>query len=287
MSSYSECGERYRLSRQYRLDDKTWWVTLAGSAGHEITEAFDRGEVTADEAEAMFPKVFARHEKEWRGEIRASGRVTKGLTQNGGPSKKDKDWCLHYFPTFIRNYTDWRESSDWFVLDVNGAPAIELSTTPELGGGASRGFVDRVFVAPPANPLAGAVLGSDADSTGHELVIVDLKFGNTPSSTVQLGSYRVALLREYGIEVNRGAYYMAAKGELIEHDLSAYTPEYMDSLYEQAWRGITAGVFLPNVSSFCGTCGVKDYCRAVGGEKAGEIPALEVDLGMPEVFTGS
>lgn len=146
----------------------------------------------------------------------------------------------------------------------DGRLAIELPLTVDLGNGPQLGYVDRVFITPQ----------------GH-IVIVDIKTGNAPTSQLQLGVYRVALLKAYGIEADYGTYWMGSDGEITSlSDLTHFTPEYVEGLFEMAWKGIEAGVFLPNVTSMCGSCGVRDYCRAVKGRLAGSLP-VEVKMLPP------
>ena len=291
LSSYAECGERFRLERLYGIKSGTWWVTLAGSAGHTVTELFDRGELAIEDMEDAWVAEFAKEEakavEEGR-EIRASGRMNKtGLSKSGGPNKKDKDWCLHFFPGFVQNYVDWRLATGWEIWSDDEHVGIELPIDAPMADENFKGFVDRVFVVPTDfSDLTAAVLrGGDEVPDTTMLVCVDLKFGNTPSSSMQLGTYRVGLLKQYGIDMAKGTYFMAADGKPTSlTDLSRYTPEFIEAQYEMAWRGIRAGVFLPNVSSFCNSCGVREYCRAYGGQDADRFPLLEVDQGMPDTL---
>jgi hypothetical protein len=127
------------------------------------------------------------------------------------------------------------------------------------GGYRTVGFIDRIYLTPE-----------------NRILILDLKSGQVPKSKIQLGIYKVGLKRKHELEAELGAYWMASDGELTSlTDLTIYSDSYIDSLFEQAARGINAGVFLPNVSAMCNGCGVKRYCRAVGGELALSIPMRE------------
>lgn len=293
LSSYAECGEKYRLSRIYHRDNSTWWTTLGGSVGHELTEKWDLGLIDSEDAKAAFPKELDRHVAEFYeragkdGVIKASGREGKSLTKTGGPNKKDRGWVEHYFPQFMQHYFDWRLTSGWTLLEIEGfGPAVEVPLEVDLGGEPSKGYIDRIFVAPQENPLGAALLGS-ADESLPEVVIMDLKFGQPPASQLQLKNYYVGLERQYGIRADRGCYYcVSSTAPMPSLDYSTVEAEFLDALYEQAWRGIRAGVFLPNVSSFCGSCSVREYCAAVGGSKAKQVPYLEEDLAAPEGLFG-
>lgn len=287
LASYAECGERWRLERGFKIKSGTWWSSVAGTAIHELTELYDRGELKlpsqekklspseAAELDADFiRKAFERRldraemkARERDGEIKPSGKVRKGFTKDGGPNKKDREWWLLFGPDYVRRYIEWRTLTRWEVAIMpDGRLAIELPVTVDIGGDPQLGFIDRVFITPQG-----------------DIVIVDLKNGNAPTSTLQLGVYRVALWKAYGIEAHFGTYWMGSDGEVTAmHDLKEYTEEYIDALFSMAWRGIRAGVFLPNVTSLCRGCGVRDWCRAQKGKLADKLPVEVPVLPSPK-----
>lgn len=257
LSSYVECGERWRFDRLFEVRTSTWFATVAGSAIHEITEAIDRG-LPEEPFKDVFDRLLAV-ERENGIEVKPSGKVLKNVGPTGGPNKKDYDWYLHYGPLFITSYAEWRDANPHLVIATlpDGSPAIEVSLTADIGGDTFRGYIDRVFL----------------DTSSMTYILVDLKTGNDPSSNLQLGAYRVGLLREYGIEAAQGGFWSAPKGTLgYLVDLSVYSESYIDAQFEMAWRGIRASVFLANPGNFCNACDAKPYCRAVGGRDAVLFP---------------
>lgn len=141
----------------------------------------------------------------------------------------------------------------------DGKPGIEIPFTVEIDGEKVVGFIDRIYLTPE-----------------NKILILDLKTGQVPKSKIQLGVYKVGLMKVYGLEAELGAYWMAGDGELTPlTDLTMYSESFISSLFEQAWRGIRANVFLPNVTAMCNGCGVKRYCRAMGGELALSVPIRE------------
>lgn len=264
LTTYAECGEKWRLEKGYKLNNRTWFASVAGSAIHNITELRDLvrlgkydGEIPTFEEE--FDRLLAE-EDEKGVQVVASGRVLKAIGTTGGPNKKDREWWLQYGPEYLDNWEKWIEESDWTLAVMpDGRPGIEIGIDVQVGSEPLRGYIDRVMI----------------DKRGR-VAVVDLKSGAVPKSKLQLGTYKVGLEREYGIEADFGAYWIASTGDLTPLvDLSQFSSTFIDSLYEQAWRGIRAGVFLPNVTSMCNGCGVKDYCRAFGGELAITIPNRE------------
>lgn len=262
LSTYAECGEKWKLERMYGISTTTWYATVAGSAIHTITERYDRGEWTAEQAVALFQYTFDRliaKEQEKGVYIKASGKKLVKIGDTGGPDKKDYTWWLEYGPQYVQAWIDWRADNPHLVLLTmpDGTPAIEVEVDAPLGGEPNKGFIDRVF----------------RDVASGEIIVVDLKTGNDPAGNLQLGQYGVSLRRQYGIEATSGAYWSAQKGGLNPPvDLSIFSDSYVDYLYEAAWAGIRAGVFLPNTSGNCRTCDGAPFCRAIGGRAAQVYP---------------
>lgn len=237
---------------------------MAGSAIHEITEALDLDSLGRWGKDIpVFKEVFDQFlaKEEDRGiEVKASGRKLKSIGKGGGPNKKDYNWWLEYGPPMIERYRQWRQDSGYSIAVMpDGEPGIEIAINVDFAGERQLGFIDRIFI--------------DQD---YQPVIVDLKTGNVPQSIIQLGVYRVGIMRKYDLDIRQGSYWMGGDGELTGIvDLSHFSPDYMDNLFGMAWKGIRAGVFLPNVSNMCAGCPVRDSCRAVGGNVSITVPLIE------------
>lgn len=264
LSTYTECGERWRLERLYNVPSESWLATVAGTAVHEVTELMDLVEIGAsDDAIPTFKEVFDREiaYAEAKGtKLRVSGKKLTKASMAGGPAKKDYAWWLEFGPQMVEGWADWKAEMDWTLATMpDGSPGIEIDLAQPMAGRPFKGFIDRLYI------------------TGMgELVIIDLKSGNLPSNDLQLGEYRVGLYRQHGLLADWGAYWMGTTGRLTSlKDLTRYTEGYVDHLYEMAWRGIEAGVFLPNLSSSCVTCGVRDFCRPFGGVQSYRIQPFE------------
>jgi len=98
--------------------------------------------------------------------------------------------------------------------------------------------------------------------------VVDFKTGkSTPDSAMQLGIYACLMEMQFGIRPTRGYFYSARDAKFEEAEgLSRWTIPVMTELFAQFARGLEAEVYLPNIGMACSSCGVKDYCYAVGGE---------------------
>jgi len=349
ISTYAECGEKYRLEKLHKVGTGTWWATIAGKAVHYITELRDRieilGEVPWDEVTDGYINVndqpsplptfrqafdyFLAKEGHEGQEIKASGR--KGLNDYsflGGPSGRDQEWWYRFGPQYVDAWVAWRDQvidAGWQLLEV------EVDFEVELGGYRVIGSIDRVFFIP---------------ETG-QIIIVDLKTGaNEPSDSIQLVTYREGLRKSLFVDADQGNYVFfrwvdgekpelpekpagrrpgkvqlekaqsadeagqpsAEQLEILERqrafeawdeavqaasttplepgrveafanygtDLAAYPTEFVERVYQQARVGIENQVFPFNTSDNCERrCGVFEFCRAVGGRRAGEYPIFE------------
>lgn len=253
MSSYLDCGERFFLERIARVpQQKAWWL-VGGSAFHLATELLDKGEVGDPIAawQMAWAEQYAKDVTEAGidpADMKAGGRATKQW-----PLKENADWWFANGLEMVNNYYRWRGqmfAQGWvFLLMPGDTAAVEVPIQLVLNDVLVKGYIDRVMVNPDG-----------------EVIVVDLKTGShTPASTLQLGIYALGLERAIGVRPLLGAYYMARKAELTEpSSLLHYSPELVGKWFGQAKTGIESELFVPHVTSLCGTCSVRPYCSAFG-----------------------
>jgi hypothetical protein len=96
-----------------------------------------------------------------------------------------------------------------------------------------------------------------------KLVVVDLKTAkNTPTSTLQLGFYKVGLEKTFGVGIEFGTYYMSRDSGTSEMiDLSSYTYDKLEYLVSGFDKARKAGIFLPNTNSCQYMCGLTAHCQ--------------------------
>lgn len=173
---------------------------------------------------------------------RVGGRATKA-----NPNKEDVNFWQAQGPKWVDAYIAWRKTnSNWKIWTApDGNPGIELALTPIVKDVPVKMIIDRVF------------------EVNGELVIVDLKTSqNTPTSSLQLGFYKLGLEMQFGIEVKWGTYYMSRGNNISEMvDLSEYTHDKMEYLIETFDKARKAALFLPNTNSCQYMCGLTDYCQ--------------------------
>jgi hypothetical protein len=173
---------------------------------------------------------------------RVGGRATKA-----NPNKEDVTFWQSAGPRWVEGYIAWRKTNpDWKIWTApDGNPGIELALTPIVNGVAVKMIIDRVF------------------EVNGELVIVDLKTSqNTPTSSLQLGFYKLGLEQQFGREIKWGTYYMSRGNNISEMvDLSEYTYDKMEYLITQFDKARKSAIFLPNTNSCQYMCGLTEYCQ--------------------------
>jgi hypothetical protein len=173
---------------------------------------------------------------------RVGGRATKA-----NPQKEDVNFWQSTGPQWVQAYIDWRKANpEWKLWKTpQGAPAIELAMLPEFAGVPVKMILDRVF------------------EVNGELVIVDLKTSQqTPTNTLQLGFYKVGILKTFGIDVKWGTYWMARQhGVSPLVSLEQYTEDKLEYLVAGFDKARKAGIFLPNTNNCQYKCGLTAHCQ--------------------------
>lgn len=173
---------------------------------------------------------------------RVGGRATKA-----NPNKEDQDFWQTAGPRWVEGYIEWRKANpNWKIwVAPDGNPGIELALSPVVAGVPVKMIIDRVF------------------EVDGQLVICDLKTSQqTPSSSLQLGFYKMGIEQTFGVEVKWGNYYMARGNSTSEMvDLSGYTFDKMEYLIQKFDVARKAGVFLPNTNNCQYMCGLTEYCQ--------------------------
>jgi hypothetical protein len=173
---------------------------------------------------------------------RVGGRATKA-----NPQKEDVNFWQATGPQWVQAYIDWRKANpNWKLWKTpQGVPAIELAMLPEFAGVPVKMILDRVF------------------EVNGELVIVDLKTSQqTPTNTLQLGFYKVGILKTFGIDVKWGTYWMARQhGVSPLVSLEQYTEDKLEYLVAGFDKARKAGVFLPNTNNCQYKCGLTAHCQ--------------------------
>jgi RecB family exonuclease len=177
-----------------------------------------------------------------------------GKVSTAKPNKEDKAWWDENGKKMFFDFINaWQESHFELWVSEDNVPGVEIEFNQMFGTVPIKAFADAMVVTP-----AG------------ELAVVDFKTGSyMPDSSMQLGVYACCMEMQYGVRPTKGYFYSARKGLFLEASgLDRWTIPVMTEMFEQFARGLEAEVHLPNLNMMCGSCGVKDYCYAYGGQLA-------------------
>lgn len=272
LNTLRSCGERYRLTRIWNVPETPSFAQAGGSAVHSWTEDWDMAILGVGEGLIPEPDAFESYmtsalaDLEERSGIDRKDFKATGRASKDWPNKENLDWWLHHGPVMCKRWVTWRNTAPLDIWIVpTGEPAIELEFTVDLGGTSVRGYIDRVF----------------EDHRTGTLVVVDLKSGAEVPDDGQLGIYKIALQKKYGVDlpILYGAYWYARTGSTSEFKgLGAWTEARATWEYGMAAARRERGDFQPRLSRDCSWCGVRDYCVYQGGDMSGSItPPWEED----------
>lgn len=264
------CGEQYRLERIERVPSRPSCPAVAGTVVHTGTETVDQllVEMNQDETKdqnwddlrgylilngaadadvALDVEIEKYRKKGWEPETwRRYGRSTSEK-----PKGEDIEWFReHGIPLSIEAYVDWRLAHDDLVLAEvpDFGPAIEVPFNYYIGDQLVRGYIDRIFTS----------------KTDGGYFPFDLKSGQKPKTSEQLGTYAAALRSALGWDIKWGYYIYALKtGKakmtaplMLEH----WTDEKLGTVYLPANLAISQNIFIPSPGEACRHCGVTDHC---------------------------
>lgn len=261
-----KCGEKYRLTRLLKIPEPPGWANVGGTAVHETTEVFDREgnlnpspEQVRREFEEHFAKEIESQVSRFEGAFTPSDFHRAGRASKQWPNKEDDAWWLHHGPTFVHNWLNFRRTSPYTLISIDDTLAVELHATVELGGLPVELYIDRVL-----------------EHASFGLIIVDLKSGaNMPKDPMQLAIYAEGLHQTYGLRPRWGQYFDCRKGVSSQsYDLDQWPKSRLDFEFGQVRKMQTEGIFLPNPSNLCSSCGVREFCLTMNGSRAHEIEQL-------------
>ncbi|GIJ38479.1 hypothetical protein Vwe01_18040 [Micromonospora andamanensis] len=255
LSTFSKCGEQYRLERIARAPTRPAAWFHQGTAFHLAVETWERnsrqdfpGDITDLYLWEYDRLIAADRERE--------PNPARWLT--GGRTKAEDDISRRRErgAAQVEGYMDWALRNSGRVFWGPDGPAVEVEFRLNLDGVEVVGFIDQLW------QYGSGAVGPRDLKTGSKL----------PDWPLQLGVYRIAVEELFGFLPRWGDFYMA-KNNAPEKpvDLSRFTREWVTRQFHMLEDGIQAGAFLPNPGDSCRTCGVAEFCTALGN-RASEYP---------------
>ncbi len=274
LTSYSACGEAYRLERVAKAPQRPAAWFFQGTAVHHAIEVWEesRREMPVTDLKDEYLTVYRNEANK---AIEAQGGEL-GAFMTGGSKRPDTDLT-------DRETIGWYQVEDYINLareeaEIWSVVASELEFEVEIGGVPVTGYIDQVVY---------------THDTGY-LHPRDIKTGNNmPPTPVQLALYSLGLASisrkahaageippwgEVGqllptyAEWLKGGRPPSASGktpakptEIIPVDLSDWGEDRVAAWLTEMDRAERAGIYLPNPSSSCTRmCPVAQYCAVMG-----------------------
>ena len=256
LSTYTQCGEQYRLQRVAKVPERPAAWFMHGSGFHEAIEEWELSErqMTLDQAQKValdyYDKAIAEAlEKEPDYSRFMTGGRKKGENDIADRRVKMAEQVGIYIQYALAHQDEWRIAR----FGPRGV-AAELEFNIQFGPVMVKGFIDQV-----------------REYRDGRLVPVDLKSGSKePASGFQLAVYAHSINEYMGVLPEHGAFFMpklrrdnTLVGDVWK-DLTPFTRELVNGMFEDFDKAERAGIYIPNPSDSCRTCSVSDYCRVKG-----------------------
>ena len=259
MSQLRRCGWQYFLERIVRTPSRPSVPAVAGQVVHTGTEQVDRllhtGQTdprvllqaaSTDADAAVQAAIVEKSAAGWEpSKWKAFGRATAEK-----PFGEDLQWFqAQGIPQSLVAYVEWRMETMWTLAEIpHFGAAIEVPFVYYTNSGNQvHGWIDRVFV------------------IDGELVLLDIKSGQKPKTSEQLGLYAAALRNGLGWNVTTGYFLYGLKhgeAKLTKPlDLTVWSDERLSRLYDMSSQAIEAGIYLPNPGEACWSCSVSQHCE--------------------------
>jgi putative RecB family exonuclease len=257
---YEKCGHRFYLQRVERVTERPAAWSFQGTAFHSAAEKFEKEfrEPSEEEMVQLFSDQYAAMVN---GAMHKEPNLDRWMTANKKPAGADIEERYRLGQSQVRDYVRWSkenqpeiwmEGSDlWDGHDISEAPnydlkmGLEMYFKVELGGVQVRGYIDQLV--------------RDPKDIGAYRVR-DLKTGSSKSH-FQLETYKVAVEKQYGLEVNSGDWYFGKTGKLSKTvDLTEVTEGQVAARYVAMDQGVKAGRFEPKPGFDCNFCAVSHAC---------------------------
>ncbi|MFB9926306.1 RecB family exonuclease [Amycolatopsis halotolerans] len=238
---YRQCPQQWYLQRKVRAWQRPAAWLAHGTAVHAAAEFWERSVRTASvaDAQAEFARVYAATLAE---DMEETPNLEYWFSSGpyGGAADIERRFGigLEQVAKYIEYYTGkGKDEAIWITPD--GTPAIELRFDIELDGVSIIGYIDQV-------------VNGEAR---------DIKTGQPPKDTFQLGTYKVALEEQWGLKSDQGSYWLAKFARPVRtFDVTDWTKERVTDEFGRLHEDITAERFDPVIGDHCQRCPVANAC---------------------------
>jgi len=254
LTSYSQCGEAYRLQRVAKAPQRPAAWFAMGRAAHKAIEDYENEARRHTPAELV--EVFNEsYDSEIAADLSKWPDWDAWLTggRKGGQQDMEDRRVIGAYQ--VEQYIDYalENAANWRVI------ASEVGFEIEIGGVLTTGFIDQVR--------------QHADGA---IEVADPKGGSTiPGSAVQLAVYSKAVEEFMGVKPSKACFIKlarpaTARGKAkptleLHHDLTPWTDELLTQMFRDFNKAERQGIYLADPRDRCEmTCTVADFCTIPG-----------------------
>ncbi|MEU8086373.1 PD-(D/E)XK nuclease family protein [Micromonospora sp. NPDC049101] len=258
LSTFSKCGEQYRLEKVARAPGRPAAWFHMGTAFHSAAEMWEKN-FRQDFPGDIIDFYTAEYDRLIAADMEREPDLSRWMT--GGRTRAEDDIARRRVrgAEQVQGYMDYALADPGRVwTDQDGLPALETEFRLDLDGVEVVGFIDCLW------QYGTGEVGPRDWKTGTKL----------PDWPLQLGVYRIAIQELFGFLPTWGDFYMCKNNAPVAPvDLTRFTHEWVTRQFHNLENGIQAGVFLPNPGDGCRTCGVAEHCTAVGNPASEYAPS--------------
>lgn len=246
---YANCSEEYRLSYVDKVNHRKPAAWLAqGTAFHVAIDGWEAsGRSPLFDIGTTFRVVYNQEIAAMRSNEPDTNKWLHGPRTNVEEDIKVRE---ERGVQQLQTYVDYAENNPFVIQDIDDFTlGIEVPFELEIGGVLVRGAIDQILKLPDG------------------VEVRDLKTGNREAGKIQLAVYVHAVEKIFGWPVKQASFFYAKDGRVVtvsRKELDRYDEKYLADLFQTLEVGIENKVFIPNPSSSCMLCPVRDGCREMG-----------------------
>lgn len=251
LNTYANCSEEYRLKYIDKANNNSPAAWLAqGTAFHVAIEGWEAsGRSALFDLEGTYRVVYNQEIAAMR-----SNQPDMSKWLHGPRTKVEDDISQREARGLVQlqTYVDFAENNPFFIKDIDDYTiALEVPFEIEIGGILVKGAIDQILM----------------HADGVE--VRDLKTGNREAGKIQLGVYSYVVEKIFGWPVVQASFFYAKDARVVtlnRSELNRYDEKYLSDLFRTLEAGIESNIFLPNPSTSCSLCPVRDRCREMGSQ---------------------
>lgn len=251
LNTYANCSEEYRLKyvdKSHNNNPAAWLAQ--GTAFHVAVDGWESsGRSPLFDLGGTYRVVYDQEIAAMRTNQPDTGKWLHGPRTN---VEDDINARRERGINQLQVYVDYAESNPFVIQDIDDYTlALEVPFETEIGGVLIKGAIDQILMHPEG------------------VEVRDLKTGNREAGKIQLGVYSYVVEKIFGWPVVRASFFYAKDAKVVtltREELNRYDEKYLSDLFNTLEAGIENNIFLPNPSTSCSLCPVRDSCREMGSQ---------------------